>query len=156
MVFDNEKQLEKFILKKSRLALLKAQDKVYAILKEFLYNFYAGYDPIIYHRTYQLLQSLVQSRIVSDGRGYKAEVYYNLDKLSYGGGNPSGEQVMAAAKQGLHGAIGKIPHPIHSDEFLYVSGDSDIGIWNQPIEVLDAEAIGILKSMLIAEGIPIK
>ena len=106
MVFNNEKQLEKFLLKKCRLALIKAQEKVFRIIKDFLRQYYMDYDPASYERTYQLLQSLVQSRIVSDGKGYRAEVYFDLDSLSYAGGNPSGEQVMEAASQGLHGAIG--------------------------------------------------
>lgn len=157
MVFKNEKELERHILKKCRLALMKAQDEVYKILKDFLRKFYADYDPSAYVRTYQLLQSLVQTRIVSDRKGYKAEVYFNLDSLSYDGYNPSGEQVMAAASQGLHGAIGKMPNPSYfSDEFQYFPGDSGISVWNDPIKILDAEAINILRDMLVAEGIPIK
>ncbi len=156
MIFKNEKELEQFILKKSRLALLKAQEEVYKIIKDFIRRFYADYSPDRYHRTYQLLQSLVQSRIVSDGSGYKAEIYFNLDALSYDGGNPSGEQVMAAASQGLHGAIGKIPNSKYNSDFQYIPGNSGIGIWDDPVEILDAEAINILKNMLIAEGIAIK
>ncbi len=155
MVFKNEKELERFLLKKCRLALIKAQEEVYRILKDFLRQFYNDYDPS-FPRTYQLLQSLVQSRIISDGKGYKAEVYFDLDSLSYGGGNPSGEQVMAAASQGLHGAIGKIPYPKISDEFQYFDGNTGVSVWNDPIKILDAKAIEILKDMLIAEGIPIK
>lgn len=155
MTFKNEKELERFILKKSRLALMKAQEQVYKILKDFLYRFYDDYDPE-FPRTYQLLQSLVQSRIVSTGKGYKAEVYFALDKLSYSGGNPSGEQVMAAASQGLHGAIGKIPNPVWSPNFQYFDGNVGVDIWNTPIAILDTEAIKILKDMLVSEGIPIK
>ena len=78
MVFKNEKELERFILNKCRLALLKSQEKVYQIIKQFLYKFYNEYDPVVYERTYKFLQSLVQSRIVSDGKGYKAEIYRYL------------------------------------------------------------------------------
>ena len=146
MVFKDEKQLEKFLLKKSRLALLKAQDKVYTIIKRFVYQFYNEYDPIVYERTYQLLQSLVQSRIVSDGKGYKVEIYFDLDSLNYTtGSNPSGEQVMKAAEWGRHGAMG-----------LAVADFKGTSIWHEPLEVLDAKAIKILVDMLKAEGIPIK
>lgn len=155
MVFKNKKQLESFLLKKCRLALLRAQDEVYNIIKQFLRDYYLDYDPIVYERTYQLLQSLVQSRIVSDGKGYKAEIYFNLDGLDYAtGGRPSGEQVMDAATKGLHGAIGDIPN---SDKrFKYVAGDTGINVWDDPIQRLNSEAIEILKNMLIAEGVPIK
>ena len=159
MVFKNEKQLEAFLLQKSRLALMKTQDKVYGIIKRFIRDYYLDYDPVIYERTYQLLQSLVQSRIVSDGKGYKAEIYFNLDKLRYsksvwqGGNTPTGEQVFDAARQGLHGAIGDAGGGYH---FHYESGDTGVNIWDDPIRELDARAIDILADMLIAEGIPIK
>lgn len=146
MVFKNEKQLESFLMKKSRLALLKAQDKVYAIIKRFVYQFYNEYDPVVYERTYQLLQSLVQSRIVSHGRGYKVEIYFDIDSLNYiTGASPSGEQVMQAAEWGRHGAMG-----------LAVADFKGTSIWREPLEILNAEAINILKNMLISEGIPIR
>lgn len=155
MVFKNEKQLERALLKKCRLALIKAQEEVFKIIKDFLRQYYNAYDPEVYDRTYQLLTSLVQSRIVSDGRGYKAEVYFYLDGINYTTGErPTGEQVMAAANRGLHGAIGKIPN---SDKYYkYVAGDVIVGIWDDPLQMIDAQAIEILKNMLIAEGIPIK
>ena len=146
MIFKNEKELEKFLMKKCRQALLKAQDKVYGIIKQFVYKFYAEYDPVVYERTYQLLKSLVQSRIVSDGKGYKVEVYFNLDSLNYTtGAKPSGEQVMQAAEWGRHGAMG-----------LAVADFKGTSIWHEPLAKLDAEAISILVDMLRAEGIPIK
>lgn len=159
MTFKNEKELERFLLNKCRLALLKAQDNVYRIIKEFIYKFYNDYDPMLYHRTYQLLSSLVESRIVSDGKGYRAEVYFALDKLKYAkfgwqdGNPPSGEQVFEAAKQGLHGAIGSAGG---GWEYRYVQGDAGVNIWEDPIKELDTKAINILKEMLIAEGIPIR
>lgn len=162
MVFKNKKELERFLLKKCRLVLLKAQEEVYKILKDFLRQYYMDYDPISYERTYQLLQSLVQSRIVSDGKGYKAEVYFDLDKLQYykpawqGGKPPSGEQVFEAAKQGLHGAIGDAGSGWKNWEYHYEFGRTGVNIWSDPIRELDAKAINILKNMLIAEGIPIK
>ena len=75
--------------------------------------------------------------------------YYNYLNSRYPDGNqPSGLQVMEAAAQGLHGAIGS--------EFQYVQGDTGVGVWNDPIKILDRKAIEMLKNMLIAEGIPIK
>lgn len=159
MVFKSEKELERFILKKSRLALLKAQDEVYRIIKKFIYDYYNDYDPSFYDRTYQLLSSLVESRIISTGKGYRAEVYFALDKLSYskyawqGGDPPSGEEVFEAAKRGLHGAIGDAGG---GWQYLYMGGNTGVNIWSDPIRELDEKAINILKKMLIAEGIPIK
>lgn len=163
MVFKNEKQLKEFLLKKSQVALVKAQEKVYKIIDKFLHDFYADYTPSDsgygYHRTEQLLHSLVKAEVVPSGSGYKAEVYFDLDSLSYSkpvwqkGNVPSGEQVFDAAKQGLHGAIGDAGGGY---QFNYVPGNSGVNIWNDPIRELDAKAIEILKQMLIAEGIPIK
>lgn len=153
MVFKNQKELEHFLMKKSRQALLKAQDKVYAIIKDFVRQFYNEYDPELYKRTYQLLESLVQSRIVSDGKGYKAEIYFDVDGLRYAtGAKPSGEQVMKAAAQGAHGAMGNA----NGVDLLYIDSGARTGVWNDPIMYLDANAINILVDMLRAEGIPIK
>lgn len=162
MTFKNQKELESFLLKKFRQAIMKAQEEIYQIIKQFLYQFYNDYDPIKYERTYQLLRSLVQSRIISDGKGYKAEVYFDLDNLQYskpawqGGKPPSGEQVFEAAKQGLHGAIGDAGNGWKDWEYNYVQGNTGVNIWSDPIQELDTKAINILKEMLIAEGIPIK
>lgn len=152
MVFKSQKELEKFMLNKCQAALAKAQEKVYRIIDKFLNDFYDDYDPI-YDRTGQLMRSLVKSEITQNGKGYKAEVYFDLDGLSYAGGNPSGEQVMEAASQGYHGAIGKMPHK--DKEFLYMHGKTGVSVWNDPIKQLNAEAIDILVDMLKAEGIPV-
>lgn len=153
MVFKNEKELERFIMKQSRQALLKAQDKVYSIIKKFVRQFYNEYDPEVYQRTYQLLESLVQSRIVSDGKGYKAEIYFDVGGLRYTtGARPSGEQVMKAAAQGAHGAMGNA----NGVDLLYVDSGAGTGVWNDPIMYLNANAINILVDMLRAEGVPVK
>lgn len=149
MVFKNEKQLEAFLMKKCQSALLRAQDEVYVIIKKFLDQFYDEYDPSKskygYQRTYQFLNSLVKSRIVPDGKGYKAEVYFDLNYIYDTGANPSGEQVMGAAEWGRHGAMG-----------LAVADFKGTSVWHEPLAILDAQAINILKKMLISEGIPIK
>lgn len=150
MVFKNQKELERFIMKQSRQALMKAQDKVYGIIKEFFYQYYTEYKPKQYDRTRRLLESLVKSQIVSDGKGYKAEVYVDLNYLNYiysidsqTGVVTMGEDVIEAANRGEHGV-----------EYVAYSGGTEI--WDEPIRVLDAKAIDILKDMLISEGIPIK
>lgn len=159
MVFKNQKELERFVMKQSRQALIKAQDKVYEIVKKWIMRFYKDYSPEFYDRTAQLFGSLVESRIVQDGKGYKAEVYFDLDKFQYmkpiwqGGDVPTGEEVFEAAIQGLHGAIGDAGGGY---QFRYVSGNTGVSIWNDPIRELDAKAIDILADMLRAEGIPIK
>lgn len=146
MVFKNQKELEAFLLQKCKVALERSQNQVYKIIDLYLNRFYADYDPVWYDRTGKLLRSLVKSDIKKDGKGYKAEIYFDLDYSYNTGSNPSGEQVMDAASYGGHGAEG----------LRVVAGDTGVNIWNDPIQQLDAEAINILVDMLMAEGIPVK
>lgn len=157
--FKSTKELEHFLMKQSRQALMKAQDEVHRIVKKWIGEFYKDYTPEFYQRTAQLFGSLVQSRIVQDGKGYKAEVYFDLDKFQYSkfawqdGNTPTGEEVFEAATQGLHGAIGDAGGGY---QFRYVEGRQGRNIWNDSIQELDARAIDILVDMLKAEGISVK
>ena len=126
-------------------ALIKSQEQVYQIIDRFVKEFYAEFSPEMYERTYQLYRSLVKSEIIPTANGYETQVYFDFGSLVYTtGSSPSGEQVMNAAAYGGHGAEG-----LH-----VIAGDT--GIWNEPKQILNAEAINILKKMLISEGIPIK
>lgn len=141
----NAKDLEKVLLEKSKPALAKAQNRVYEIIRGFLCQFYDEYEEQTeYKRTEQFLNSLVESRIVPDGKGYKAEVYFNLNYVYKDGANPTGEQVMKAAEWGRHGAMG-----------LLVADFKGTSVWHESLWKLDAEAIDILVDMLKAEGIPV-
>lgn len=149
MVFKNKNELLTFLYNKAYDALKNAQTVVYDIIQDFLQQFYDDYDPSLYSRTEQLLRSLVKGDIQPSAKGYVAEVYFDLSSLNYVTGNqPTGEQVMEAAAQGLHGAIGS--------NLLYVHGDTGVGVWNDALQVLDAEAIRILKDRLAEQGIPIR
>lgn len=146
MVFKNEEQLKSFLLQKCKNALIKSQEQVYQIINRFVKEFYAEYNPEMYERTYQLFSSLVKSDIIQTGSGYEVQVYFDLSSLDYvTGARPSGEQVMGAAEWGRHGAMG-----------LAVADFKGTSIWHEPLEILNAQAINILKKMLISEGIPIR
>lgn len=154
MVFKNEKQLESFLLQKCRAALVKSQQQVYQIIDRFVKEYYAYYSPEMYERTYQLYRSLVKGDVERTANGYEAKVYFDLSSLDYvTGGKPSGEQVMTAAKEGWHGAVGKIPN---SDKYYKYVVSGGEGVWDEPKQILDAQAKEILKKMLISEGVPIK
>lgn len=145
MIIKNEAQLKQVLLAKCKNALIKSQEQVYQIIDRFVKEFYAEFSPEMYERTYQLYRSLVKSDIIKTENGYEAKVYFDFGSLVYTtGSSPSGEQVMSAAAKGGHGAEG-----------LYVI-HGGTGIWNEPKQILDAEAVNILKKMLISEGIPIK
>ena len=150
MTFKNEAELKKFLLPKCKNALVKSQEQVYQVIDRFIKEFYAEYIPDVskggYERTYQLYRSLVKSDIIPTSNGYETEVYFDLSSLDYvTGSKPSGEQVMQAAEWGRHGAMG-----------LAVADYKGTSIWHEPLEILNSEAISILKKMLISEGIPIR
>ncbi len=149
MVFKNRNELLDFLYNKAYDALKGAQVVVYDIIQDFIQQFYADYTPELYERTEQLLRSLVKGVIRPSAKGFVADVYFDLSSLNYITGNqPTGEQVMEAAAQGLHGAIGS--------NLLYVHGDTGVGVWNDALQVLDAEAIRILRDRLVEQGIPIR
>lgn len=149
MVFNNEEQLRRFILSKSEKALFKATEKVYRIIDNFIKEFYADYDPVMYERTKQLFNSLVKSNVVKTANDVESYVYFDLDRIRYmSGSSPSGRQVMGVAAVGMHGA----------EDLRMVAGRTGVSIWDDPLERLkgNKEVIKILEQMLISEGIPIK
>ena len=147
MVFKNEDEFKKYLMGKCRIAIANTENKIYLIIKKALVEFYKDYDPILYDRTLQLMHSLVKSNIRQVADGYEAEVYFDLSSISYEYGNrPTGEEVMAAASQGLHGAIG--------DNFAYKIGRVDV--WNTPLTEIDSMAIDTVVRELKAQGIQIK
>lgn len=152
MTFKNEAEFKKFLLQKCKNALIKSQAQVYQIINRFVKEYYASFSPELYERTYQLYKSLVKSDIEPTANGFEAQVYFDLSELDYmTGARPSGEQVMSAAKQGFHGAMGTVENV----ELKYIN-TGGVGIWDDPKKILDAEAINILVRMLKSEGIPIK
>lgn len=159
MVFKNESQLKSFLLAKCKSAITMAQDQVYQIIDDYMQMFYADYSPDPsrggYERTYQLMRSLVKTEVISTGNGYTAFVFFDIDGLRYEtGGRPSMQQVMDAAEQGLHGAIGDIPNS--DKQFKYVHGKTGVDVWITPREVLKEEGYRILEEMLIANGVPVR
>ena len=148
-VFNNIEAIKRDIIKKSEKGIEQAQDRIYKFIDMFLKEYYNEYDPKVYERTEQLLNSLVKSKVVSSGNGYVAEVYFDIDKLDYSmkkvGGKLvpnhgwSEEETLASAARGEHGG--------------YVVGTA---IWSDPIAYLPKEAYDILKRELIKAGIPLK
>lgn len=167
MTFKTQAELENYLLPKIKNAMIKTQERVYQIINRFVKEYYAEFSPEVYERTYQLLLSLIMSEVVPEGKGYKCYVYFDLDKLDYqmknftktkveGGylnpythrvspdgsfSNPKGsaEKTLTAAAHGSHGG--------------YKNGTA---IWDDPMKIINAEAINTLKQMLISEGIPVK
>lgn len=149
MTFNSLDDIRNYVISKSRDALQKATEQVYQVIDRFVKEYYAEFSPEVYERTYQLYRSLVKSNIVSTGNGWKAYVYFDIDQLDYAMKKINGreipnrgwseEKTLSAAAHGSHGGA--------------VSGTA---LWDDSMTILNAEAINILKRMLINSGIPLK
>lgn len=167
MTFKTNDELKNYILKQSQFAIMQVQAKVFQVIQKFVKQYYTEFSPEVYERTYQLFQSLVKSDVKLTDNGWVAEVYFDLDKLDYQikkltkwptqGGymnpfngkisssgwfpNPKGsaEKTMEAAAHGSHG--GK---------------ESGTAIWDESLNILNRDAINMLKEALINNGIPVK
>lgn len=149
MTFDSVDELKNYILSRSAIAIRYAQVEIFNIIDKFLMQYYSEFSPVVYERTQQLLHSLVKSDIKSTGDGWIAEVYFDVGLLDYsikyinGIAVPnkgwSEEKTLSAAAHGSHGG--------------WTSGTA---VFDDPLKILDAKAIDILKKHLIAAGIPIK
>lgn len=147
MTFTNPQQIKNCLLKGAMNAVANAQQEVHDKLDEFLGKYYADYDPHMYERTKQLIHSLVITDTKKTGNGYEGYVYFDYNRLDYiTGQQPSGYQVITAAAQGLHGAMG-----LHT-----MPGNSKIDIWDMPISELRRDLMPKLKQYLIESGIPVK
>ena len=168
MTFDSIDALKNYILTHSQVAVDKAKEKIALIINHFLIEYYREFEPEVYVRTYQLLNSLVKTDVVLTRNGWVAEVYFDINALDYSTrivpqGQPwtpwaipentyhkknwtdeNTEWVLNTAMTG--GNTGK-PHG------GYANGTA---IWTESMNVLSKEGIEILKQELIKAGIPIK
>lgn len=89
----------------------KMAERVYETLNYFLEDYYAGYDPVSYQRTKDLLYSAVKVDAHPYKGGVRASVYIDTDAMnSYR--NVSGYQVAKWANEGLHGGM-EVDHKPH-------------------------------------------
>lgn len=145
--FRSSKELKDYIIGKSYQAMQRAEEYVYSVLDDAMQKFYDDYPDGKYKRTEQLLRSCVKSDIRKKGNGWEAYVYFDYTSLKYTtGSKPSGEQVMQAAAEGRHGAMGLRMMP----------GNTGVDAWNTPVEIINSEFIEKFKEYLIQAGIPVK
>lgn len=83
MIFKNSKQLEESLLNKCKIAVYNVEEKVYDVIDRCLNQFYEEFKPNEYIRTKQLLYSLVKSKVKKIGKGYVAEVYFDVGNINY-------------------------------------------------------------------------
>ena len=82
----------------------KLADRVYETLNYFLQDYYAGYDPVYYHRLEDFLHSAVKVDAHPYKGGVRASVYIDTDSMDnyY---NATGYQVAKWADEGTHGGM---------------------------------------------------
>lgn len=154
MTFKSTDELKSYLLSKMQPAISTAEEKVYQVIDKILAQWYGEYDPVLYERTRQLLHSLVKSNVTPTANGYEAEVYFDASKLDYsfkyinGQKYPhqgaSSEDVMQAAMNGGHGAVG------------WKIAATTTPIWDKSVGLISAEVYDVIKQALISEGIPVK
>lgn len=157
MAFKSIKELERYILNKSKPAVAQVEEEVHDRFKINVDNFYGEYTPKEYIRTGNLRDSLKSSPVISSGSGVEAEVYFappayeqgmmplqhTPEHGRYGWATWSGEDVLTTA------LYTSMPHG------GYASGKP---IWTITMNELGGRK-GIndkLKAALIANGIPIR
>lgn len=152
MVFKNEKQLKDFLMSKCKIAVQNTANNTYQKVKDQTVAWYSDYTPIDggYQRTYQLHGEKNANFITREGHfsDSDCEEIIRLDTSGVynTGKNPTRQQVVDTAAQGLHGVS-------DGDGWKYVSGDAGVKLWD---EGLQERATSELVNALKAQGIPIK
>ena len=148
MTFNSFSELKNYILTHSEVAVDKAKEQAAFIINHFLTTFYKEFTPSMYHRTEQLLNSLVKTDVKFVGNGWVAEVYFDASLMDHASVNEdtnlSEEQILSTAM------IGSYPHG------GYARATGNTQIWTESMKILSTEGIEILKQELIKSGIPVR
>ena len=160
MTFNSTEELKKYILTNSQVAVDLAKERVAFIINHFLTTYYKEFEPAVYVRTHQLLNSLVKTGVKFTGNGWEAEVYFDLNKLNHS---------IKTLQNANTGKTYEYPNSGWSEEAIlheamvgsthggYVNPQGgNTAIWDESMQRLNSEAIDILKSSLIDAGIPVK
>lgn len=149
--FDNVAAIKRDLYKKTKSAVKIARNKAYLVIREFLNQYYYGYTPDEYMRTYRFLCSLVKDEVKGTGTGWEAKVYFDVGKLVYANkvstwtwdgevsatGDP--RKTLEAALHGSHGGH-------------YVEGTE---VWGKTERFFDEQGVELLKRAMIDANIPI-
>lgn len=168
MTFNSVEALKNYILTHSQVAVDIAKEKIALIINHFLTEYYKEFEPEVYVRTYQLLNSLVKTDVKLVGNEWVAEVYFDLDALDYSTRIvPHGQPWSGYAKpeNTYHREDWEDKNTKWVLETAMTGGNtgnphggyaSGTAIWTESMRVLSKEGIKILKQELIKAGIPVK
>lgn len=80
-LFKNMKQVNRYLEKQAKIGLeycaYRAETKLKELLKKRVYEF----EPEIYERTFELLNSISKSEVIKVHNSYYVEIYYDTDKI---------------------------------------------------------------------------
>lgn len=98
-------------------------NEVYETLNFYLQDYYIGWTPSSYRRTYDFLYSAVKTEARMEGNQYVAYVYIDYDAMdNYV--NATGFQVATWANEGLHGGLSVIHKPHVWDDTMKYTVDN--------------------------------
>ncbi len=99
-------------------ALEMTQKEIFDVVQEHIKNYYHEMVPILYDRTWHLLNSLIKTEVVKTGNTFACSVEIDRDYLNYKySGGASGLEVMEYADNHSHGGV-------YDDDFGCVWQDS--------------------------------
>lgn len=148
----NESDLKKLLLSKCEIAIKKVANSAYEEVKERTVDWYGDYTPVDggYQRTYQLHgednEKFIIRESYSSNNGYEEVIKLDTNGIYNTGKNPTKQQVVDTAAQGLHGVK-------DGDGWKYVGGNAGVKLWD---EGLQEKATKDLVDALIAQGVSIK
>lgn len=87
-------------------ALEMTQKEIFEVVQEHLTDYYHEFTPVMYHRTWTFLNSLIKTDIIKSGNTLSCTVEIDRDYLSYRyDGNVTGLEVSNLANEHSHGGI---------------------------------------------------
>lgn len=143
--------LTKILESRIQQALKMTQQEIFEVIQQHITDYYkepvfrngTSAIPMIYDRTYKLLNSLIKTDIVKSGGNISCKVEIDPNYLNYRYmGGASGLDVMLSAEQAFHGW----------------SVEGDIRIWSDSLDELGLEPgiLFIMKNNLKKCGVPVK
>ena len=142
-------------------ALKATQDEIYKVIQRHINDYYhekvfrhsnghMSEIPKVYERTYQFLNSLIKTNIVSDRNGFGCSINIDMESLNY---IQPAEVVIDMIYRGYHADTGLNNGSYETPYDIHTLGN----FWDDSIEELGGE-IGIanlMKQNLIKYGVPV-
>lgn len=148
-VVKNISQLQKVLQGRIKLALRFTQREISKVIQSYINRYYHEYNPLVYERTWQFLNGLIETTVVVKGNVVSCEVKMS-DSLSY--------------KQPASVVLDMINRGMHADKNLRSAGYKppysivgEVQFWDDAIEELGGEQgiYNLLKKNLNKVGLSV-